>query len=836
MARLFARLTVVGLILAFGAVSVAAQGVPPGGQAAVPGMPQTVTITDITVEGVEGEAAQRRVIERSGLAVGQELRLPGDTAIGEAVRTLHASGVYDDVKVKQGERTTDGLALVISVTQAPRLTSYEFLNVGRSDRRELRDRVPLLRGQRISDGRIERSVDTIKRYFKEDGYLLPEVAVQRTVREDDNSVQLAFVIDRGPRLRISDIVIEGNEELSDGQVRGAMDNTKQRSWWRFWRGARFNEEEFQEDLEYIIEEYNRRGFYDARVLRDTFEVRNPDTDPELIVSIELHEGPRYHVRNIAWEGNTVFSEEQLTEALGFQRGDVFNQSQFEENLFGNRRSSDVSSRYRNQGFMTFNVQPSVRVVPGDSLDLTLDVFEGETYDFGRITIAGNQKTKEHVVRRELLTTPGQQFSQDAIQESVRRLSQLQYFDQQSLAGGPELALDEQNRTVDLTYEVEEVGSDQLELSGTYGRFGVVLQLRFSFNNFSAQDVFKPEAWRPLPMGDGQRLSVGVQTNGTFFQQYDLSFQEPWFGGRPMPVGFSVSHSRTTGNPFGSFFGQDDDGRFIRTRASVFQQRRLSWPDDRFSYSIGTRYQFFSNSIFTSVPQGISQELALQQSLSRNSLDNPLFPRSGSRASLSLDVALPLGDFIQYHKWRFNTAWHAPIARRLTFSFGTDFGYIGSLTGGEVDFERFLVGGSPFDTQGQTNFGSEDIFMRGYPRGSVGPRRNGQPVGGRILNKYQSELRFLAVQSQQLQAAPYIFADAANTFDGFDSYDPTRLYRSAGVGVRMFLPILGMIELAYGYNIDEFEPFRGEQDGSSRWRFQFTIGQGFGFGSAPGGGR
>ena len=498
----------------------------------------------------------------------------------------------------------------------------------------------------------------------------------------------------------------------------------------------------------------------------------------------------------------------------------------EQNLFANARSADVASLYMNRGYMRFNAQPSLTVTDGDSLDLHFDVFEGTVYKFGEITIAGNVKTREHVIRRELYTIPGQTFSRDAIQESMRRLAQLSYFNQEMLGAGPAVNIDEAHKEVDLNYALEEVGSDNLQLSGTYASTGLILQLGFTFNNFSLQNLLDRSSWRPLPAGDGQQLGVNIQTNGIGYQSYSLRFTEPWYRGKPRPVGISLSYAHIDGSYYSS---SDPNGALNTFSAQVFHDRRLQWPDDKFSLSTGLRYQFYDNRVaITTLPQGLSREIVLQQGLSRSSLDHPVFPSRGSHMQLTLDLALPIEEFIQYHKWRFKTAWNVPLAPKLSVGFATDYGYIGSLTGEAVAFQRFNVGGSPFDTQGVNTFYGQDIvYMRGYPAQSIGPRRDGDPVGGRILNKYTSELRWTAVQTPQLTAAPYLFLDAANTWDHFSSYRPGELYRSAGLGARLMLPMLGMIELTYGYHFDAFVPLN-DDDGMPGWRFQFSLGQGFGF--------
>ncbi len=801
-------------------------------------LPNEFEILGISVEGVETESMRDFALRSSGLAVGQKVTLPGDPAISEAIRSIYRLRVFSDVKILEERRAGTGVFLLIQLTEEPQLAEFTFSGVKKKDRRKLEEEVPLFKGTRIRPADLDRSIQVIKDYFSEKGYLLAEVSVSESPAPD-NTVNLNFDVNRGEKVRIRDVIISGNEELSNRTVRRKLKKTKPRRPLLFWRKARFDRSEYEADKVNIINHYNSKGFYDARVMADSVWLDTSEEKPGMIVSLKIHEGPRYHVRNVEWEGNTVYPDEVLSAALGVEEGEVYNSERIDRNLYGNQSNSDVSSLYMNRGHMLFRAEPEVRVVEGDSLDLYYDLYEGDIFRFGEISIAGNDKTKEHVVRRELYTIPGQTFSRELIQETIRRLSQLKYFDQEKLSTGPSIDLDEEEKQVNLTYNLEEIGSDQLELSGSYVRYGVILMLRFGFNNFSAQDLFKGKAWRPLPSGDGQQLSVSLQTSGRRHQSYSLGFTEPWLNGKPTPVGFQVSHSRFRGYGFYGYNSllraddrnDDSDVGFATTSARVFYEQRLKWPDDKFSASTSLGYQFYSNRDYTSVlPAGQSRQVTVRQSLTRSSVDHPVFPTAGSTFLVSGELALPISNFIQYHKWELSTSWNVPIMRKLSTSFSADFGYIGSLTGKDVLFERYVVGGSPFDVQGyRNNFGKDIIYMRGYPARVLGPRREGEAVGGRILNKFTSELRLLAVQSPQLTAAPYLFMDAANTWDRFHTYNPRQLYRSAGVGARLFLPILGMIELTYGYNFDEFIPIRGQEsnhDGSNKWFFQFTLGQGF----------
>jgi outer membrane protein insertion porin family len=793
------------------------------GSALTPAQTQVLEILGLSVEGVDDEYTKGFIQQTSRLTIGQSITVPGDPAFGDAIRAIYRLGNYEDVQIVQERRVGRGLFLSIRVRGAAKLREYSFSGIKGGHKKDLKKKAPLITRGPVRASSIARTVQIVKEFYAEKGRPLATVDVVRQ-DHDDNTVSLEFKVDQGPKVPVSRIIIDGNKEVSDSGVRKGM-KTNTRTWWKFWSRPTFKRDQFRKDLDTIVEKYNERGYFDARVLSDSVYLdTTPGGDPSMVVSIKVHEGPQYHVRKMEWEGNALFTDEQLNARLGMLEGETYNSSRLQDRLYGVGKNNDVSSLYYNNGYMRFNVNPRLTVINGDSLDIRFEVFEGDVYNYGNVTIAGNMKTREHVIRRELYTIPGATFSRDQIQESIRRLMQLNYFTQESLAPGPNIDINEEKKTVDLRYDLEEQGSDQLELSGTWGRFGLVLQLRFGFNNFSAQRFFKKGAWKPLPSGDGQRLSLGIQSNGSQYQQYSLSFTEPWYRGRPTPLGFGLSYSKISG----ATFLTRNSGGLITFSGNVFYEQRLKWPDDLFSTSTRLGYQYFKNENWIStLPQGISSEITIRQTLTRNSTDHPIFPTSGSRLEFSVELAPPLGGLIQYHKWRFNTSWNVPLTRKLSVSLASNIGVIGSLTGADVQFERFIVGGSPFETQGFFSFfGKEIIYMRGYPLGAIGPRIDNDPFGGRILNKFTSELKWMAIQSQQLSAAPYVFMDAANSWDGFKSYNPNDLFRSAGFGARMFLPILGMVELAYGYNFDTFVPVNGKHSGVKKWTFQFSLGQGF----------
>ena len=795
-----------------------------------PGAPaarQSYDILGIEVEGVEEASGRQFVIQASGLRVGETVDIPGDDGVAEAIRDLFATGSYSDVEIVADNFAGGGVFLLIRVKEEPRLGSYEITGVKKGKARDLKKQLPLLRGRSVRPSDIARAEQVIRDHFADEGYLNVGVTTQQAMNAETNRVDLTFDVDRGKRPTVADVRFVGNEAFGERKLRKQLKNTPERRWWRFWSKETFEPDEFEEDKQTLEAYYANRGYYGARVLSDTVIVQGDD----VIVEVRVEEGPEYHFRDISFEGNTEVSDAALYAALGIRPGDRYSREKLEKALFYSPDHSDVSSLYTDRGYLTFNATPVLTESATDSLDLLVELSEGEIYSFGQVTIAGNTKTKDHVVRRELRTVPGQTYSRQGIERSVRELLQLNYFDQQSLSGGPALSVNDDDNTVDLTYNLTEVGGDQLELSGGYGgQTGLLLQAGVTFNNFSIQDVFEKEAWRPLPAGDGQRLSLGLTTNGRFYQAYNLSFTEPWFRGKPNPAGFALSLTQFSGRR-SSLDGDTDSG--VTTFSSrVFYRQRLKWPDDFFQAGVDVGYRFYNISEGLQgtfgLPDGLSQEATVKGSLTRNSLNSPLFPSAGSNLLFSLEVAPPLPGFIQYHKWRFQNDWYTPITGRLSLGFKADYGYIGSLTGEDVDFQRFVVGGSPLEASGAgRSYGQDLLFMRGYPIRAISPRRGGVAVGGRILNKYSAEMQLLAVQSPQLQLAPYLFLDAANVYDTFEQYNPADLKRSAGFGTKIFLPILGMVDLSYGYQFDRYlapntsASIQGTD--APQWRFQFSLG-------------
>jgi outer membrane protein insertion porin family len=807
------------LLLVLGALPAAAQTPTAPPAAAVPAPYEVLAVT---VEGAADEASASLARQISGLRPGAQVQLPWDPSFSEAVRALYTRGGYSDASVVVSEVAGQGVFLTVRVTEQPKLAQYTIEGLSGGDQDDLRDQIPLLRGRAVRPADVERGKIAIESFLRAKGYRTPVVTVAQTPAADGR-VDLLYTVERGGRQTVADVVFTGNTAFSERALRRQLKGTPERRWWRFWKRATFNDEAFQTDLDALVRFYNDRGYYGARVVSDSVYTRPEDGG--LVVQIAVEEGPRYAVRNVVFEGNTLFTDEQLAAALDIQPGDVFNRSLIERNLYYSPNHTDIGSLYSDRGYLRFNVEQQTNVAPGDSLDLYFEVTEGDVYEFGEVHIAGNTRTKEHVIRRELRTVPGQPYSRQAVERSVRELSTLNYFDPASFGNGPAMSVNDDDQTVDLTYALAEKSSDQLELSGGWGGggTGLILTARVTFANFSVQNMLRGRG-NPMPSGDGQQLALQIQTYGKVQQVYSLSFTEPWFRGRQTPAGFSLGYS--------NYQSRGTDARVARAFGRVFYRQRLRFPDDFFQTGTDLGLQIYdiagASSNIGGLPLGVSRELTFEQSITRNALDSPQLPTAGSNLGLSVTVAPPIPGFIQYVKGDFTNGWYTPIGPRLSASIRTQFGYIGSLTGEEVQFQRYLIGGTALEAnQGSLNgFGKDLVFMRGYPLEAIGPRENDEPVGGRILNKYQAEVQWLALQTPQLTFAPYLFLDAANTWDSFADYDPSRLYRSAGVGARVFLPILGLVDLTYGRQIDAFDAtgFAGE-DGLPKWNFQFTLGGG-----------
>ncbi len=733
------------------------------------GFPQEYEIGGITVSGTQS-TDPNAIKLFSGLQVGDRITVPGDR-IARAIRNLWDQKLFSDVRIEAAEVRGRTIFLHIVVEEKPRLSRFRFTGVSRSETDKLREEVELIAGQQVNEALVANTRYRVRRYFADKGYLKASAdIVERVDTARTNSVSLVIAVDKGPRVKIRDVVFHGNTELADERLRRALKKTKRKRWWNIFGSSKFDSQEFKNDKARVLETYNNEGFRNASIVRDTMYYVSDD---RVNVELFLEEGPKFHFRNVRFAGNTKHSDEELRTILNIRRGDVYSKKVLDSRLYMNQSGRDISSLYMDDGYLSFYVDPVELLVEGDSIDLELRIREGKQYRIRNVIIKGNTKTHERVVRREIRTKPGQLFNRSDVIRTQRELSNLGYFNPESLGVNP--IQDPRTGTVDLEYTVEEKPSDRLELSGGWGAGRLVMSLGLSFTNFSMRKIFHGPSWQPLPSGDGQTLNLRAQTNGRFFQSYSLSFVEPWLGGRkPNALSFSVFHSVQT-NGQGRFV-DTDAGRvdnplrqsLLISGASVGLGKRLTVPDDYFILRQTLAYQrydlrnYSSGAVIFSFANGTSNVLSYQVQLSRNSVDQPFFARSGSDVTLTVKATPPWSRlpglyngpadystataaeryrWAEFHKWKFTTQWYNKLTNsksghNLVLMTRAGFGYLGRYNAavGNSPFERFYLGGSAL-----TGFqldGREIVGLRGYDDFSLSPN-----TGNFAITKYTAELRF-----------------------------------------------------------------------------------------------
>lgn len=810
------------------------------------GVPQTYEIGGITVSGTR-TVDPNAVKLFSGLQVGDKVEVPGDR-ISRAVRNLWDQKLFSDVAVEAAEIRGRTIFLHIVVAEKPRLSRYKYNGVSKGEAEKLDEQVGLARGQQVNEALLARVRQSIRTYYVDKGFLMADVRMREvpdTLRSAlENSVVLFVDVDRGARMRIQDVDFQGNEALADARLRRAMKKTKRKRWYNFLSGSKFIPAEYKADKARVIETYNNEGHRNAMITRDTmYQVSRK----RVRVEVEVDEGQKFYFRNITWTGNTKYRTSRLDSILGIRKGDVYSKKTLDSRLYMNPTGRDVSSLYMDDGYLSFYPEPIEVMAEGDSIDLEIRVREGRQYRIRNVIIKGNSKTNEHVIRREIRTKPGQLFNRSDVIRTQREIAQLGYFDQEKLGVNP--IPDPRTGLVDLEYTVEERPSDRLELSGGYGAGRVVMSLGLSFTNFSLRKITDPSSYQPLPAGDGQTLNLRAQTNGRFFQSYSLSFVEPWLGGRkPNALSFSVYHSVQT----------NGEARYVSTEAGRVENprrqsllisgitlglgKRLQVPDDFFILRQNLSYQLYdlrnysSGQVIFAFSNGTSNVLAYSAQLSRNSVDAPFFARSGSDVTVSVKATPPFSllqpardwaalpaeqryNWAEFHKWKFTTQWFNRITRSksqhdLVLMVRAGYGFLGRYNNaiGDSPFERFYLGGAAL-----TGFqldGREIVGLRGYDDFSLSPQ-----TGNFVVSKYTAELRFPVSLNPQATIYTLGFVQAGNTWGSFDQFNPFKLYRSAGVGLRLFLPMFGPMGLDYGWRLDDVPT----APNMAKSQFHFTIG-------------
>ena len=854
--------------------------------------PQKFRIAEIKAVGLS-TLDEVAIISLSGLKVDDRIDVPGE-AIAGALKKLWGQGIIGDVKILVTKIEGDDIYLLLDLTERPRFSRVEFLGINKTQEGELRDKVNI-RGRVVRDDVLNTGKRNIEKYYLEKGFLNAEVKI---IQERDttlpNSVKLRFDIDTKTKVKINEIEFYGNQEISERALKGKMKKTKEHARvaifkdiysrmldadgesltrsllntkvatseqakdyinknfkLNFFNGSKFNPKEYRADKDKAIAFYNSKGYRDAKILYDSTYTFTKD---KINIDISLEEGNKYYYRNITFTGNYIHDDALLLAKLGIKKGDVYNKEKLDERLnYDPKKEDDVSSLYQNNGYLFFNIDPVEINVSGDSIDLEMRIFEGPQVTVNSVGIKGNDRTSDHVVMREIRILPGQKFNRSLLVRTIRELSTLGYFDPEKI--NPDLRPNFESATVDIIFELEERPNDQIELSGGWGGFmGFVGTVGLVFNNFSIKNIGNVEKWDPLPVGDGQKLSLRVQANGRSFQNYSLSLSEPWFGGKkPNSLSFAFNHSVQRQV---DFFNQNptggDLGFFKITGVTLGLSKRITWPDDYFSISNSLQFQNyefdqFGTSFGLSYATGNSKSVILNTTVARNNVDNTIYPRQGSNIMLSMNLTPPYASlnnnlnkesmdqekykWLEYHKWMFDASFYTPVlgSNKWVASARAHMGFLGSYGTkvGIIPLERFVMGG---DGMNFNNFalGQEIIGLRGYENQAITPGResrgtaNPDPYGGVVYNKYVMELRFLVSPNPSATIFLLTFAEAGNNWGDYKDFNPYDLKKSAGFGARIFMPAFGLLGIDWGYG---FDPLPGSIERSGQ-QFHFTIGQQF----------
>ncbi|QHL88396.1 outer membrane protein assembly factor BamA [Nibribacter ruber] len=797
--------------------------------------PKRYVIGGITVSGAKF-LDPNTLISLTGLDVGDEITVPGED-IGFAIQKLWDQGILGGVDVRATNIEGNKIYLDFFLTERPRLSRFEFSGASKSQAEDLTEQISLSKGRVVTDALLNSTRTAVEKFYQEKGYLNAQATIKQSPDSViANSVALDIQINKGEKVRIGELIIEGNEAIKDSKLKKKLKNTKEKKFYKLFTGGKFQQAEFEEDKKALIDYYNTQGYRDATIVSDSiYKI----SDDRIGIKIVVDEGNKYFYRNITWSGNYLYDDAFLSRVLGLQKGDVYNKEELDKRLNYNPNETDVTSLYMDDGYLFFQIEPVEVAVEGDSIDIEMRLSEGSQAKINSIAVSGNTKTSDHVILRELRTLPGQNFSRAALIRSQREIAALGYFDPEKIGMNP--IPNPANGTVDIQYSVEERPNDQITLSGGWGGgLGAVGTVGLVLNNFSLRKAGNLKHWRPVPSGDGQRLALNIQANGKRYQSYSLSFTEPWLGGR-RPNSLTVSLSKSI-QRFSEYdeFNQLRDAYIDINGVSVNLGRRLRWPDDYFTLSNSVSFYRYNMSngasIFRGYPEADSikdaNNFSFITAFSRNSIDNPTFTRSGAALSLTATLTPPYSLFkgrtnsfqwIEFHKWMLDASWFHNLAGNLVLNTRAHFGFIGTYSskGTIGPFERFKLGGAGLGG-GSYIVATDYVGLRGYEDESITPlSANGAvSAGGVAFNKYVAELRYLV--SPNPAATVYVlgFAEAGNNFPSLRTYDPFKLYRSVGVGARVFMAAFGLLGFDYGWGLDTVPGLPNANGG----QFHFMIGQ------------
>ena len=825
---------------------------------------QTYEIAGITVSGADNYE-DFVIIGFSGLAVGDRIEVPGPQ-ITKSLKRFWKQGLFSDVKIKATKMEDGKVWLEIALTPRPRVSEVAYNGLKKNEREDLEVKVGISKGNQMTPNLRDRAKTVIKKYLADKGFHNAEVQViEFPDRDRPNYVKVVINVDKKVKTKVAKIYITGNEALTHTQINRAMKKTNDNHITNLFRTKKFVTEEYEKDKAAVIAKYNEIGYRDAYIVADSV-VPNPDDPTRVDIYMTVSEGDKYYIRDIKWVGNTVYPYEFLDATLGVKKGDTYNLKLLNERL--QEDDDAVAKLYTDRGYLFFNVQPVEVAVENDSIDFEMRMYEGKPATINRINIVGNTRVYEHVVRRELYTKPGQLYSQTDIMRSLRELAQMGHFDPEKLV--PDIQPNPEDGTVDITYQLQTKSSDQIEFSLGWGATGLIGSLGLKFTNFAIQNLFNKKAYRIVPQGEGQTFSINARTNGVYYTQVSLSFLEPWLGGkRPNALSASVYFASQTGysnryyqayqdlyNTYSNYYyysgnsnyyqqlqeSEADPDKYLRMfGVSLGYGKRLRWPDDYFSFYGELSYQMYmmKDWPYLLVSDGFSHNLSLNLQLTRSSIDNPIYTRRGSQFTIGLKITPPWSlmfaprdyasmdnnekyHLIEYHKWKFAAKVFTPLSRdsKLVLMTRAEFGYLGHFNKDlKSPFETYYMGGDGMSAY--SSYSTDYVGMRGYTSGSLTPY---DPATGRnmgyVYNKFTLELRYPIMLQQSANIWVLGFLEAGNCFADIKDYNPFNLKRSAGVGVRVFLPMFGLLGVDWGWGFDKI-------NGSSQYggsQFHFVLGQ------------
>ena len=790
-------------------------------------------IRDINIHGVQ--YLNSDILKSSaGLIAGDSIYLPSNF-IANAISRLWSQRFFSDVKIG-AEIEGDSLDLEVFLKERPRVNNWDFEGISKGKKKDLLEKLKLKRGSELSDYVIDKNQKLIKQYWAEKGFRNTEVGVRidNDTLRPGQAVTVTFLIDRKSKVKIGKINFTGNEQFPDKRLRRTFKKTHQKSI-NFFKGAKLNESDYENDKELLIDFYNSKGYRNATIVSDSIY---PINEKRLGIDIDVSEGNKYYIRNVSWVGNSVYETDDLQRMFGVKKGDTYDKKSMHKRLgIGkeeNPEDMSVKSLYQNEGYLMSQIEPAEVIIAPDSIDIEVKVFEGKQFTINEVGITGNQRVDDEVIRRELYTRPGELYNRSLLMQTIRTLGSMGHFNPEAVM--PDIK-PVTNDLVNVNWPLEEQASDQFNIAGGWGSGTFVGSVGITLNNLSIKNTFKKGAWRPYPMGQNQRLSLSAQTNGTYYKAFAFSFTDPWMGGKK-PNSFTLSAHFSEQN--NAYYVWQSATQYFRTYGvAAGLGKRLNWPDPYFTFYAEANYERYNLKNWTGfvVENGNSNLLSLKLVLARNSVDQPIYPRRGSEFSASVQATLPytlwdgkdysdqsMSDqdryrWIEFHKWQFKAQWFQGFLRNsnLVLMLKAEMGYLGSYNKNKVSpFQRFEVGGDGMS--GYNIYGIDIIAMRGYEDGALDP----SSYYSRGYNKYTAELRYPIILKPSSQIYVLGFLEGGNAFDSWKKFSPFRIKRSAGFGVRLYLPVVGMLGIDWGYGFDP--PANSTTKSGSQ--FHFVLGQQF----------